>query len=189
MVSQPVVLRVDSLHKYREFACQHHSEGHCFERQVVDAINRGGAGPRAIIGFCWMCQLGTYLKHHAKNDKQYAFVDTSRKDNDVLPMMRFGLHIMYEPPKMERAYNWRCQLATRGSLCSYFGSFFREYCTHPDTARDISVAQKFAFQYNMLKYDFPQHVKARVWDVHQKRIRNATNEVLKHMGCSTLPTA
>lgn len=112
MVSQPVAFAVPTFAAYRKYVKQLKPES-CYYDEVLRLLEKP-KDDLAVKGFCWMCQLGTFIGGGGDSADLYCPVDLDTPYAGQY--MRYGAHVTYEGHGL-REYSKRARGLVTGGLC------------------------------------------------------------------------
>ncbi len=126
MVTQPVTFSQSTFASFRRWF--HETKGKCYEDHLSQLSSDN------YPFYCWMCQLGTYLERGNPEQTEYEKYWFQHLDNSTIePMMRYSIHVTYEPFNSERCEEPKCYEKSaneivRQGLCRAFGSSIFHFC-------------------------------------------------------------
>ena len=142
MTTQPLVFALSTFPTFRKWF--HESKGVCYEDRLATL------SPKQYPTFCWMCQIGTYLERGQSprhdHDRYWYY---HLEDSSVDPMIRYSLHVTYEPYQASHCtepvcYEKSVNEIIRQGLCRAFGSSIFRVCANQS---DLAYVNEVTFLY------------------------------------------
>ena len=159
MVSQPVTFHRSTLAAYRDW--YRNTRGACYLDGVARALDT--VNSTAIMSFCWMCQLGTFINTTGITADLYDLVDVDART--AHPYQRLAVHVPYElAPGAD--FDASSAMAVRQGLCLALGKGVLPECAGAST--DYVLGRMFT--YNTLAWKASPSAKARTVNAYRREV-------------------
>lgn len=188
MITQPVAFTSDTFAEYRNWVKQAPRNVKCYESRLgelsltkefnltaIQPVSGSGFYPwgnlPVWLGYCWMCQLGVYLKSNAQAAQAYDLHTGDDVELGEEPYVRYAAHVTYEAEGL--SYVDATSKAVQEGLCFWFGTSVFEDCFEYDVPDDRGLAvfpkywYKLTSQYAAFHFDVQlsdEYIKTRlIW--------------------------